>query len=579
MSLDLETLKNARSILDYHPEYLILDDLHYVNGLFRLKVEITISENNYIENDFVPQKSVWYIVFDDDYSIDFFPAKVNSIKVTFQHQDANYPMNDKMLWGKPCLDLVTKSLGFGMKEAPTDPVERFNWYVKRMLEWLVDAINDNLVKAGDPYEVPINDFVNDFIFKENNPEAWRGFNYPYGFARVKKYDDKYMLCEIYNSEKDWSRGTIYWGDIENKFEKYAEYAIWIMLKEFPIQKPWMYPQHWSDLFKLCKQQGIDVEKTLIKHLVKNDFRYISLLLLCCPIPEHYGGENNTYYWMACWLPDLNMPTHGFRKTKETKAKYYIKKLNGKIEWLKPKNWDNSVLLSRGRVNDIIAKLSIAIIGVGALGSLVAESLARIGIKSLYLMDNDVFSSGNISRHILAMNDVGTKKTKAIHERLQIVNPSIVVKEYSENLSMDNVSVLDGVNVIIDCTASNDALSVLSKTKFRNNKLFFSGAITYGAKDLIAYYERGMSFDIDFFLKSIVRITSARAIPMDEKDLVMEGIGCYHPVFPARYDDMVLFSAMFVKQIIRTLEEDKLSKQLIVYTQHENTVTSEIIYES
>ena len=36
--------------------------------------------------------------------------------------------------------------------------------------------------------------------------------------------------------------------------------------------------------------------------------------------------------------------------------------------------------------------------------------------------------------------------------------------------------------------------------------------------------------------------------LKEKDLIMQGIGCYHPIFPARFDDVSMWANMLIKTI-------------------------------
>ena len=40
---------------------------------------------------------------------------------------------------------------------------------------------------------------------------------------------------------------------------------------------------------------------------------------------------------------------------------------------------------------------------------------------------------------------------------------------------------------------------------------------------------------------------------------MEGIGCYHPIFPATYSDVSIWASIFVKEIINTLNKDVKEK--------------------
>ena len=62
---------------------------------------------------------------------------------------------------------------------------------------------------------------------------------------------------------------------------------------------------------------------------------------------------------------------------------------------------------------------ICIIGIGGVGSWVAESLARSGIGKLTLIDLDHIAESNINRQIHALSStLGQSKITAMHERIQ-----------------------------------------------------------------------------------------------------------------------------------------------------------------
>ncbi len=75
----------------------------------------------------------------------------------------------------------------------------------------------------------------------------------------------------------------------------------------------------------------------------------------------------------------------------------------------------------------LAASTVAIFGIGGVGSFVAEGLARAGVGHLVLIDNDVICLSNINRQIHATADtVGRRKTEAMRERILGINPEAVV---------------------------------------------------------------------------------------------------------------------------------------------------------
>lgn len=72
---------------------------------------------------------------------------------------------------------------------------------------------------------------------------------------------------------------------------------------------------------------------------------------------------------------------------------------------------------------------VCIFGIGGVGGFVAEALARSGVGSLTLVDNDTVSTSNINRQIFALSStVGMMKTDAAKKRLTDINPEIEITE-------------------------------------------------------------------------------------------------------------------------------------------------------
>jgi len=66
--------------------------------------------------------------------------------------------------------------------------------------------------------------------------------------------------------------------------------------------------------------------------------------------------------------------------------------------------------------------SVTIIGCGAIGSVIAEHLARAGVGRFTLIDEDQLEPGNLSRHSAGFDAVGMNKVDAVALRIAEVNP-------------------------------------------------------------------------------------------------------------------------------------------------------------
>ena len=68
--------------------------------------------------------------------------------------------------------------------------------------------------------------------------------------------------------------------------------------------------------------------------------------------------------------------------------------------------------------DALSKCHVVVLGCGGLGGSVAESLARIGVGKLTLVDNDVFVLSNLNRQRFSTNKtIGQSKVEIAKEKL------------------------------------------------------------------------------------------------------------------------------------------------------------------
>ena len=105
--------------------------------------------------------------------------------------------------------------------------------------------------------------------------------------------------------------------------------------------------------------------------------------------------------------------------------------------------------------DKLKNSRVAVFGVGGVGGYVLEALARCGVGSIDLIDNDVVAVSNINRQIIATyKTIGRYKTEAAAERIADINPECAIKTYNlfylpETAGEIDMSVYDHVVDAID----------------------------------------------------------------------------------------------------------------------------------
>ena len=84
--------------------------------------------------------------------------------------------------------------------------------------------------------------------------------------------------------------------------------------------------------------------------------------------------------------------------------------------------------------------NIHIIGCGAIGSILAFSLAKLGLTKIVLYDEDVVEDKNVANQMYSYADIGKPKTEALKERLVRMNPDIerdlVIKGFYKDAPLD-----------------------------------------------------------------------------------------------------------------------------------------------
>lgn len=101
----------------------------------------------------------------------------------------------------------------------------------------------------------------------------------------------------------------------------------------------------------------------------------------------------------------------------------------------------------------ITTANILIIGIGGVGSWVAESLARSGVSHMTLVDLDDVCVTNINRQIHAHNEtVGKFKVDVMKERVLLINPFCVIDTKQCFFSPKNLETIFDKNYdfVIDC---------------------------------------------------------------------------------------------------------------------------------
>jgi len=114
--------------------------------------------------------------------------------------------------------------------------------------------------------------------------------------------------------------------------------------------------------------------------------------------------------------------------------------------------------------------SVAVFGIGGVGSFAVEALVRSGIGNIYLIDYDIIDITNINRQIHATSKtVGLPKVEVMKERILEINPDLNVTIFKEKYNSETKDLLlshkyDYVIDAIDMVSSKIDLIVECKKR-------------------------------------------------------------------------------------------------------------------
>lgn len=121
--------------------------------------------------------------------------------------------------------------------------------------------------------------------------------------------------------------------------------------------------------------------------------------------------------------------------------------------------------------DKLKKAKVVVFGVGGVGSFTVEALARAGVGTLVLIDNDTVSISNLNRQIHAnYNTVDKVKVDVMKERILSINKDCNAITHQTFVTPDNVKdfIDDDVDYVVDAIDTVTAKIAIAKYCYEND---------------------------------------------------------------------------------------------------------------
>lgn len=292
---------------------------------------------------------------------------------------------------------------------------------------------------------------------------------------------------------------------------------------------------------------------------QKDYIYSFVLLLhkksksVFPLFCGYKIPSGEIHWQAMVIFMDDLPIEAVRVGTGKERAWYTEFKSGKIQWARTENISYEYFFGRGAMPKELANKRVLILGIGAVGSIVAETLTRCGAKYLTLYDVDQKEPGNVCRSAYSFFAGITEKMQELRNALNQISPHIEctclnqgldyrLKTSSKEHRLEELSnFLDEYDIVLDCTTDNQLMWILDDIESKAQLINLS--ITNHAQELVCAFSPNVTDTIETIFSLL-----SRDIDTD----MYNPTGCWSPTFKASYNDVSSKVQFAVKHIVKML---------------------------
>jgi integrative and conjugative element protein (TIGR02256 family) len=204
---------------------------------------------------------------------------------------------------------------------------------------------------------------------------------------------------------------------------------------------------------------------------------------------------------------------------------------------------------------ILENKTVNVVGVGALGSEIADCISKAGIGNLSLFDNQLVEGPNPVRHLAGLNQMDLPKVMAVRQVITNHNPFIKVQ-----LNGDDVNTIDINDCFKDGSVSISSMADDNTEAFLNERAVISHKVVFYARALrggkaARIFRVIPGKDACFHCLGLYRNEQKEItiIPEDETLPTLTN-ECNNPVRPASAADLKLIAALTSRILLDELQK-------------------------
>ncbi len=440
-----------------------------------------------------------------------------------------------------------------------------NWIIKYYINKDNDLNYEHILVS----ESLINDNYNAYIFTDVKREFQKG---EFGDVKLSYLNNgTYKEKDIYNYFVQSFISSVGiptncdWSNIYSNY-KITHNGFYVFVENVPAIHNRFILNNWHELTDFLPQDFLKMLHKFEKENIK-EFNGTHV-----PIFIGYNTVEKEIHWQVAAIELGKFPLIGVpEKLNGIKTGNWLSNLTEeKIRWSISRNSSYKYFFGRGTFSKKLTEKKILIIGVGAVGSIIAKTLTRGGCKSIDFVDYDLKEPENVCRSEYMFFSGITNKTDELKNILSGISPFVNIiplnnnyfetliktfhkdKEYKKKFSED----INKYDLIFDCSTDNDLMFVLNSLDL--NAEIINMSITNHANELVCAFSPN--------IYQFVNNQFSNVLENDVDDLY-NPIGCWSPTFKASYNDIDTLVQVALKNINFMFEEGKKKNNFIIKSEN------------
>ena len=449
-----------------------------------------------------------------------------------------------------------------------------NWIKKYYIDNGLDAHYEHIIVPENPF----GEIYHKYMFSDISHDFQKGEFGTVSLTNLKPgiYNEKIVSSFILQEVKldNGNTESFEWSDYYKNLNKVSD-GIFYYADSAPVENKRFAIRNWQDL----KSYFSDDFLNFLYRFENNNLRGNKDMVI--PLFLGYRISEKESHWEAAILKIGDFPILGkpLLVNGVKTGKWATQLIEREIHWASTRNSSYRYFYGRGTYCEKLIDSKILIIGVGAIGSMVAKSLVQCGIKKMDIVDYDVKEPENVCRSEYQFSHGISNKTDELKQILHGISPhidigilrddkfEIALKVFSrETGAKKELEVLfNEYDLVIDCSTDDDLMYILDCLNLNSNLINLS--ISNHAKEMVCAFSPNVYHFVTTQYSSLIK--------NDVEDLY-NPTGCWSPTFKANYTDINVLVQFALKQINKIYSDDVIKKNFVLKTSDEGDFNIKLI---